>query len=91
MKNQLNNTIPTTMIYPNPSTNGSFLIQLPSSKNVFRLTIYDIKGKAVYSDNIAFSQSQEHLYHSRKNLNTGIYSVKVDGSQFNWSGTLSVK
>lgn len=91
MKNLSYTPQKTTMIYPNPSTNGSFLIQLPPSKNVFRLTIYDMKGKAVYSDNISFSQSQEHLYHSKKNLNPGIYCVKVDGSQFNWSGTLSVK
>ena len=91
MKNRSNNTPQTPMIYPNPSTNGSFLIQLPSSKKNFNLTICDVKGNTVYSDNISFSQSQENLYHSRKNLNPGVYFVKVNGLLFNWAGTLSVK
>ena len=91
MKNRSENNPQTTLIYPNPSINGSFLIQLPALKKRFKLTISDLTGKTVYADNISFSESQENLYHSRKNLNKGIYSVKVNGSLFNWSGTLLVE
>lgn len=91
MKNRSGNNTQTTLIYPNPSINGSFLIQLPSLKKNFKLTICDVTGKTVYVDDISFSKSQEHLYHSRKNLNKGTYSVKVNGSLFDWSGTLLVE
>lgn len=71
-------------LYPNPS-NGVFTVTIPSDNS--RLTIYDTRGMAVYSEN--FINSGEHTINS--NLNSGVYIVVVSADDNNYTTKIVIK
>ncbi len=71
-------------LYPNPS-NGLFTVTIPSENS--RLTVYDTRGMAVYSEN--FINSGEHTINS--NLNSGVYIVVVTTDDNNYTTKIIIR
>jgi hypothetical protein len=72
-------------LYPNPS-NGSFHIKLKHSQTkMLQLSVYDVSGKPVFVDSLN-SQNESMDYYYERDLEGGIYYIKIDsgGKQFNY-------
>lgn len=65
-------------VSPNPS-NGSFHVKLKySQKQALQISVYDVTGKFVFTDD--FNPDTEGMdYHCERNLDEGIYYLKIDG------------
>jgi hypothetical protein len=76
-------------VYPNPS-NGSFHIKLKHSQTQpLQLSIYDVTGKLVFTDNL--NRDNESMdYHYERDLENGIYYIKIDGAGKPFNYKLSV-
>jgi uncharacterized protein YjdB len=79
--------ITSVLIYPNPSTDNLFNIDLPElqSGNMAIITITDINGKTVMTTKLASSSAINH------NLGAGLYIVTISTNDYTVSKKLMVK
>ncbi|WP_121666669.1 zinc-dependent metalloprotease [Mesonia aquimarina] len=62
-------------LYPNPTNNGKFVVNLDNSGEPARLTIYNLQGRLIYTQDL-----QQNINKHSINLNnpqSGLYLVKV--------------
>ncbi len=83
-----NNEISSLDIYPNPSTNGEFTIELPNSTKNFDLQVLDVTGKIVFSSTI---ENNSNISNVSANLNSGLYIVKLSSDTTIYTQKLMVK
>lgn len=81
---------PEILLFPNPSSNGRFFIT-PVQKGSYLLSVYDVFGKTIYSDEIYFQENQATPYYFDKNLNSGSYIIVVKNDFLSWTKVLLVK
>ena len=62
-------------VYPNPS-NGKFNIEVPQSFNIALLSVCDLMGKEIYSQNFS-GQNSKYLL-DLNGLSKGIYLLKIE-------------
>lgn len=62
-------------VYPNPS-NGIFSIKMPTAKEGFSITVYDVTGKQVYSHS-GKTACMETLSYDLSHLGKGIYNINI--------------
>lgn len=74
-------------IYPNPSTNNEFTIELPelTAGDIATVTVIDINGKKVLEKRLNASSKINH------NLAEGIYVVTINSNAYNTSKKLIIK
>ena len=65
-------TFKNVLIFPNPTND---LVTIQSFNHISNLTVYDIIGKRLNVDIVTTSSSK--LQFSVKNLNSGIYYIKI--------------
>lgn len=75
-------------VYPNPS-NGIFNVRIPQFTGKVTLQVVDLNGRTVYS------QNEDH-FNVEKSINlgglqNGVYILKVNGSEFNYSSKIMIK
>lgn len=76
-------------VYPNPS-NGSFHVKLKHSQTQnLQLSIYNVAGKLVFMDNLN-SGSENMDYHYERDLEDGIYYIRIEGAGKLFNYKLSV-
>lgn len=75
-------------IYPNPVRNQQFNLVMNSTCNDASLNITDLAGRIVYTQKLQDVDNQI-IRLKGTNLQTGIYCVKVIGSNFNYAKLLS--
>lgn len=62
-------------LYPNPS-NGVFTIKMPTAKEGYSITVFDVLGKQVYSHS-GKTAGMETLSYDLSHLGKGIYSINI--------------
>ena len=73
---QNNASIPLAVnLYPNPS-NGIITINMPPAKEGAVITVFNVLGKQVYSQNIK-TASFENINLNLQHLGKGIYSINI--------------
>lgn len=76
-------------VFPNPS-NGSFHVKLKHGQTqALHISLYDITGKLVFTDNLNYN-TETMNYQCERNLDDGIYYIRIDGSgkPFNYKLTV---
>ena len=73
---QNNASIPMAVsLYPNPST-GVFTINMPPAKDGAVITVFDVLGKQVYSENVKTASFESYTL-NLQHLGKGIYSINI--------------
>jgi extracellular elastinolytic metalloproteinase len=75
------------IIYPNPS-NGDINIKSVIDAGDALISIYDINGREVYSQNVQFNTT---VNIQAKGLTTGIYIIQIDGVNYLHTAKLIIK
>ena len=83
--NTINNNIP--YFYPNPA-NDIVYINQPDNLRINKVTIFDITGKIVL---IKENQMSSEVSLDISGLHGGIYTIQIQGPNFNYIGKLFVK
>ena len=73
-------------IYPNPN-NGQFSILNEGVNGNYLIEFFDLTGKVVYSEQIQMNSNERTVINSR-DVNTGIYLVKMTNTDENYQRTL---
>ena len=64
-------------LYPNPN-NGSFYLNLPKNKNYENISIFDLNGRIVFTQDISVQNTDIKLTLS---LSKGIYFLQINNQQ----------
>jgi hypothetical protein len=70
-----------TNLYPNPSSESTTIAISSNSKESVLISITDMDGKVVYSNNISINNGENQFVVSTKNFAHGIYNVKMEQGQ----------
>jgi DNA-directed RNA polymerase subunit L len=71
------------LAYPNPAVDELTIEVLSKNKQSVTLEIYNATGSLVYSDVINLDEQITVSKHSIRDLNDGIYLLRVSGQGFN--------
>jgi len=86
------NTFPITKkftIAPNPSSTGKFLISsISTDANSYQLSIFDVAGKQIFSDQINTNKSQYQLNLNKES--NGIYMLQLSNNDKSYTGRIIV-
>ena len=72
-----NNYLQEIKLYPNPSKNGAFYLEIPSEINNLDITIYDVVGTRLYHK-FGFNNSPRMTIGKDLNFSSGTYFVKLN-------------
>lgn len=75
------NTLEGMKLYPNPATDNVKVAIVSSESAKASLTIFNIMGQIVYSENVALNEGENLLNVNTSNMNAGIYMVNVKTSK----------
>lgn len=89
--NEYNSTLKNLSIYPNPS-NGQFSILYESAENTSALlTIYNMQGVLVYSENLNFTKGIYTNSIIAKNISSGMYLMVVETKTNRYTSKLIIE
>jgi len=63
-------------LYPNPVTNGEITLKMPSEITDFNVTISNVLGQQLFTENVQFISRNKHVVKTQ-GLKAGIYFVTV--------------
>lgn len=72
-------------IYPNPAADNIFVTLNTISKQAVRVEIVDVTGKNVLNESAVLNSGNNTLMLNIENFSNGIYFLKVNGKDFNFS------
>jgi hypothetical protein len=83
----VNNTMSELVIYPNPSANGSFVLDMGNVFQASTLTVYNVLGKVVYTSQI--SSPGKHII-DMQNVANGRYFFNLKSEKSTITRTITV-
>jgi hypothetical protein len=81
---------PALSLFPNPSTNGNFTVELQNITGASELQLFDISGRIVYEESIDLTDNNSRIALNR-DLNPGVYFVRIINGDLVLSKRLIVK
>ncbi len=81
---------PALSVFPNPSTNGNFNVELQNIKGATELQLFDISGRIVYRESLDLMENNNRIVLNR-DLNPGVYFVRIINGDLVLSKRLIVK
>lgn len=75
------------VVYPNPSMNGQFYIDIPSTEGATEIQIFSVQGKLVHSQVLSGADK----IHVNSELNPGIYLIKIHSESIHVSRKLVIR
>ena len=88
---EANETANNILVFPNPTSENT-TVQISSTENtIATITIFDLLGQKLYSENVGLSIGQNQITLSTDQLSNGVYSLQVNSTLFKNSSSLIVQ